>query len=150
MNKVLSLVTIVSLALVSRVGVAQEGKAATAASVKSTCVVGSLRPVGLLLREQIRSQYAAAGHKNVFVSIGAKAGRTQSQAITYSNIQGLSGVTVAADGSTVAVGTNSTPISLRCSVELPVTIKVSYVPSTGTERKTITATQKMVFDGFFR
>jgi hypothetical protein len=151
LRRLFALVIALSAVVVSQPAFAQSGSTGSSASVKSACAIGSLRPIGILLRQKIISQYTAAGHKNVFVSITAKSGRKQSQSLTFSNIQGITGVNVAADGSTVSIGTNSTPISLRCSVELPVVIKVSYVPAgTATARKTVTSTQTMVFDGFFR
>jgi hypothetical protein len=125
--------------------------AQTTPSIKSSCAVGSLRPLSILLREKIKSQYLAAGHKNVVAFVGIKQGRSQLAPVTFANIQGVSGVTVSADGSSVQIGTGSTPVGIACNAELPVMIKVSYLPA-GTQgpRKTVSVTQKMNFAGSMR
>jgi hypothetical protein len=104
-----------------------------------------------LLREKIKSQYLAAGHKSVIAFVGIKQARSQLAPVTFANIQGISGVTVSADGSSVQIGAGTTPVELACNMELSVQIKVSYLPA-GTQgpRKTVNATQKMNFAGYLR
>jgi hypothetical protein len=121
------------------------------ASVKSICAVGSVRPISILLREKIKAQYIAAGHKNVFAFVSIKPGRSTATPVSYANIQGISSITVSSDGTGVQIAGGAAPVSLSCNVELPVTIKVSFSPA-GSQgpRKTVTATQNMNFEGSFR
>lgn len=130
---------------------AQTAAAELTPTVKALCAVSSVRPLSLLMREKIKAQYLAAGHKNVIVFVGVKLGRGQLAPLTFANIQGVSGVTVTADGSGVQIGTGSTPVGIACNAELPVQIKVSYLPA-GTQgpRKTVNLTQKVNFAGSFR
>jgi hypothetical protein len=132
-------------------GHVHEAAAEATPTVKSSCAVGSLRPLSLLLREKIKSQYLAAGHKSVIAFVGIKQARSQLAPVTFANIQGISGVTVSADGSSVQIGAGTTPVELACNMELSVQIKVSYLPA-GTQgpRKTVNATQKMNFAGYLR
>jgi hypothetical protein len=125
--------------------------AQSAPTVKSLCAVGSTRPLALLLREKIKAQYLAAGHKNVIAFVSIKQLRGQLTPVTFANIQGVSGVTVSADGSKVQIGTGTTPVELACNAELPVQIKVSYLPA-GTQgpRKTVSVVQKVNFAGYLR
>jgi hypothetical protein len=140
-----------SAVVLSSLGNVREVAAQATPTVKSSCAVGSLRPLGLLLREKIKAQYIAAGHKNVFAFVGIKQGRSQLTPVTFANIQGISGVTVSADGSTVQIGAGTTPVELACNMELSVLIKVSYLPA-GSQgpRKTVSTTQKMNFSGYLR
>lgn len=126
-------------------------QAQAASGIKGICGFGSARLFNLLVRQKVIDQYTAAGHKNVFAFVVIKAGKIVSQPVTLANVTGVSDVKLKAGtaGGTEIV-TTADPVEVGCTVELPVTIKVSYTPADGTARKTVTDTQTMKFQGFFK
>lgn len=151
MRKLSTVLFAFGVVAVSLTGIHSAAAAESAPTVKSLCVVGSTRPLTILLREKIKAQYLAAGHKNVVAFVGIKQVRGQLTPTTFANIQGVSGVTVSADGSGVQIGAGTTPVEIACNSELPVQIRVSYLPA-GTQgpRKTVSVVQKINFAGQLR
>jgi len=150
MKKLLSLVTLFSVAVASP-SASYAASPVAGATVKSQCSVGATRAMNILLRDKIKSQYEAAGHKNVVAFVAIKTPRTTPQSITYQNIAGISAINVSADGSTVSLATGAAPVSLACAIELPVLIKVSYLPANSKgPRKSVNVTQKVTFQGSFK
>ena len=119
--------------------------------IKSRCSSNSIRVIVGLLRERIINQYKTAGHTQILASIIVKNKVIPIQTLKLDSLTGISDVKIKGDvaGGTEII-TNGTPISAACTVDAEALIRVTYLPSGATQRKSVTSVQKISLAGSFK